>query len=397
MKNEKIWNRMYLCAFIANFLHNTAQFTVSPLVAAYAGSLGATASVIGVISGMFYGVAFAVRPFSGPVITKLNRKHIMLAAYAVGVLVNGGYALSSSLPLFVAARFLHGLQFAFIGSLTLTIAGDSLPAAKMGSGLGIFGVNTAVATAIAPGMGLFLREWGAVRFGGNAGYTAVFAFAAACMALSIIPVLAMPYKPLTREQRGEIGAWYKNIAAKETLVPALVIAFICFASILYTFYMESFAREQNIANIGLFFTVYALVLLCARPISGHILDRYGIAAVVYPALAIFAASFIIVGLGKRFETCVVGAALAAIGYGAAQPALQTMAIKSVHPLRRGVASNTAYFGMDLGYWLGPTIGGAIISGSSIATLYTSAALPAVIAALIFALGQRARKKSRLQE
>jgi MFS family permease len=388
---------MYLCAFIANFLHNTAQFTVSPLVAAYAGSLGATASVIGVISGLFYGVAFAVRPFSGPAITKLNKKHIMIAAYAVGILVNGGYALSGSLPVFVMARFLHGLQFAFIGSLTLTIASDSLPSEKMGSGLGIFGINTAVATAIAPGVGLFLREWGAARFGGNAGYTVVFAFAACCMALSIVPVLLMPYKPLTDKQRGEIGVWYKNIAAKEAFIPALVITFICFASILYTFYMESFAREQNIANIGLFFTVYALVLLCARPLSGRLLDKHGFAAVVYPALALFAASFVVVGLGKRFETCLIGAVLAAIGYGAAQPALQTMAIQSVDPLRRGVASNTAYFGMDLGYWLGPTVGGLIISGSSIAALYAAAVVPVAIAAVIFIFGQRARKKLHLQE
>jgi predicted MFS family arabinose efflux permease len=53
--------------------------------------------------------------------------------------------------------------------------------------------------------------------------------------------------------------------------------------------------------------------------------------------------------------------------------------------------------MDLGYWLGPTIGGLIISGSSIAALYAAAVVPVAIAAVIFIFGQRARKKLHLQE
>jgi MFS family permease len=355
--------------------------------------------MIGVISGLFYGVAFAVRPFSGPLITKLNKKHIMLCAYAIGFLVNGGYAISTTLPMFVAARVLHGLQFAFIGSLTLTIASDSLPPEKIGSGVGLFGAGTAIATAIAPTLGLSLRTWGTATFtsalGERAGYTVVFAFAALCMLLSILPCALLPYKPLTKEQLASSGKWYSNIIAKEAVMPAIVLCFVCLSQILYTFYMEPFSREQGISNIGWFFTVYALGLLLSRPLSGRLLDKYGVAKVLYPACAIFASSFLVVGLGKSIETTLIGAVLAALGYGAAAPSLQTMCIKAVDPVRRGAASNTSYFGMDLGFWMGPTLGGVVIAQSSHATLYTFTVIPVVVAAAIFFIGSQLRRRREI--
>jgi len=388
MENTKIWNRVYTCAFVANFAHQVAQYMVSPLVAGYAGRLGATAVIIGIISGLFYGVAFAARPFSGPAITKLNKKYIMIAAYAIGFLVNGSYALSSNLPLFIGARILHGVQFAFIGSLTLTIAGDSLPLNRMGSGVGLFGAGTAIAQAMAPGMGIYLRNWGDAAFGGNGGYTVVFSVAALIMLISIIPCAVMPYKPLSLEQKTELGAWYKSIIAKEAIPTSIVVVFVCFASILYTFFVESFAVEQGINNIGWFFTVYAIVLLISRPLSGRLFDKYGGKAVIYPGCVIFAVSFLVVGLGKSFTMVIIGAILAAIGYGTAQPSLQTICIKSVSSLRRGAASNTLYFGMDLGYWLGPSIGGFIVSSSSYATLYILTVIPIAIAVIVFTLSNR---------
>ena len=144
--------------------------------------------MIGIISGLYFGVSFAARPISGPTITMFHKKKIMIFAYALGVIVNVGYALAGGIPLFIVSRFLHGLQFAFIGSLNYTLASDSLPPQKLASGLGLFGAGGAIATAIAPSIGLALRSWGEVTFGSmGAGYTVVFLVAAASMAISLIP------------------------------------------------------------------------------------------------------------------------------------------------------------------------------------------------------------------
>src|SRR5690554_2993725 len=200
-KTEKIWNRMFTCAFIANFLLGISQYIVNPLIATYIDYLGASQFIVGVISGLYFGVAFATRPISGPVITKWNKKHIMLFAYALGMIVNIGYAAADGIPLFIGARVLHGIQFAFIGSLNMTLAADSLPEKKMASGLGLFSAGIAISMAIAPTIGLALRSWGETTFGSlGAGYTVVFLIAAACMAISIIPVSLMPYKHRSQEE-----------------------------------------------------------------------------------------------------------------------------------------------------------------------------------------------------
>jgi MFS family permease len=388
IKKNSIWNRMFTCAFIANFMLCISQFIVNPLVATYADYLGADQVLTGVISGLYFGVAFAARPVSGPVITILNKKKIMIFAYTLGMIVNLGYAFSGGIPLFIVSRILHGIQFAFIGSLNLTLASDSLPAEKMGAGLGIFGVGGATATAIAPTIGIALRSWGERTFGGlGAGYTVVFLVAACCTLLSLIPCILMPYKHISKEELASLGAWYKNIFAPEALMPAIVIAFLSMAQILYTIYMEPYARSYDISNVGLFFTVYALALLATRPLCGRLVDKLGIPKVLVPGAIIFALSFLVVGLGKSLPVFLLGAALAALGFGSAQPAIQVMGMQSVSPLRRGVASNTNYFGIDLGFFVGPTLGGVVNKTTgSLSNMFLLGMVPVFVALAVFLIG-----------
>ncbi|NLM52060.1 MAG: MFS transporter [Firmicutes bacterium] len=392
--NQKIWNKAFTCAFIANFLLCISQFIVNPLVATYADYLGASEVMIGIISGLYFGVSFAARPISGPAITMFHKKKIMIFAYALGVIVNVGYALAGGIPLFIVSRFLHGLQFAFIGSLNYTLASDSLPPKKLASGLGLFGAAGAIATAIAPSIGLALRSWGEATFGNlGAGYTVVFLVAAACMAISLIPCALMPYKHRSKEELATLGAWYKNIIAPEALLPAVVLTFFSMAQILYTIYMEPYALASGIKNIGLFFTVYAFVLLATRPLSGRLIDKYGIAKVLIPGTLIFALSYVVVGLGNSLTTVLLGAALAALGFGSAQPAIQVMGIQSVTPVRRGVASNTNYFGIDLGFFLGPTVGAVAYSYTkSYSMMFLLGVVPVFLALIIFLAGYKYQSK-----
>ena len=407
-KPPSVWNKVYTCAFIANFLLSISLFMVNPLVANYAKLLGADEVMIGLLSGLYFGVAFAARPFSGPAIAKLNKKHIMLCAYTLGVIVNVGYAISDGIPVFMASRILHGIEFAFVGSLNMTLASESLPAGKMGSGLGIFGVGGATATAIAPGIGLALRSWGEQTFGGlRQGYAVVYIVAAVCMLISIIPCVLLPYVKPSREAILKLGAWYKNIFAKEALMPTIAITFMAVSVISYTIYMERYAEARGIGNIGLFFTVYAVALVASRPICGKLVDKYGITKVFVPGAFLFALSFIIIGLGDSLITVLIGAVVAAIGIGGSQPTIQTMGLLSVNPLRYGVASNTIYFGIDFGSFLGPIVAGVVINGYGLlngfrlsdghevmfSPLYLAMIAPVFLAMTVFVLSLGAYKRN----
>jgi MFS family permease len=85
-KKTSIWTKGYLCSFIANVMLCFSQNSVSPLISTYAAYLGAGSVVVGMVSGLYFGVAFAARPFSGPAITKLNKKYIMIGTYTLELL-----------------------------------------------------------------------------------------------------------------------------------------------------------------------------------------------------------------------------------------------------------------------------------------------------------------------
>jgi MFS family permease len=126
---------------------------------------------------------------------EIDKKKLIIFANVLGVIVNAGYALSSGIALFVLFRILNGVQFSIIGSLNMTIAGDSLPKNKLGSGMGVFGVGSAVAMAIGPSIGLALKNFGTNVSGIEFGYTLVFAFSSFVMLLSLIPsFLVKPVK-----------------------------------------------------------------------------------------------------------------------------------------------------------------------------------------------------------
>ena len=380
-----IWNRTFICALLAQvFFVFSHQFT-SPLVSSYAAYLGAGATIVGMLSGLYFGIAFAMRPISGPLVTVGNKKILMVVSYTLGLIVNVLYASTGSIPLFVFARVIHGVQYSLVGSLLLTVASAALPKEKIGSGIGIFGVAGVFGTALGPSIGILLRSWGDARFGDGGGYRVTFLAAALCCVLSLIPTaLVQNQRALTREEREALGPWYKNIVALPAIPPAVLMFLYCMSFILFNTFLVPYAAQYGITGISTFFTVYAVCTLISRPISGRILDRHGPAVLFYPCTAMFVIGLVIVGMANSLPPILAAAAISAVGYGSLQPTIQAMAMTSVPVEKGGVASNTNYFGMDLGYFIGPTLGGLVYAATgSYHTMYLSGIIPVICGLLVF--------------
>ena len=368
-KVTKIFNKNFICVMFANFMLALAHSIVNPLVATYTTHLGAGVELMGVLTGMFFGVSFLLRPVTGPLITKVDKRILLIAVFAIGGIASFGYAAFHTLPGFVAFRFLSGVQYSLVGSLIMTLAAANLPEEKMASGLGLYGVGGAVATAVAPSIGLGLLNFGTNMRDEGFGFTLVFLLAAIVLTLAIIPSVILSPDRESREEKKSVGVWYKNIITIHAIPVAVAIFFLMAGNALYNSYMVEFAKEQGIAGISAFYTVLAAGLIISRLIGGRITDKLGVAKTIVPALIIYAISFFITGMSKSLGMVLVAALLAALGYGSTQPALQAMAIQSVEPLKRSVASNTLYIGIDLGLFFGPVFGGMIYARSDFATMY----------------------------
>ena len=357
-----IWSRTFVLMMVCSMCMSLSLFIVNPLISTYAAFLGAGSSLVGLLTGLYYGVSVLLRPFSGPAIVFLDKKKVLLFSYGMGLIVNTCYAAFNSIPMFILARILHGVQFSVMGSIAITIAGDSLPKEKMGSGLGIYSLGGAVATAIGPAIGIMLRSWGDSRFGEVGGYKSMFYAAVIFAAIATVPCFFIQPKKRTKDEIAGAGAWYKNIVAAPSVPPAVCNLCFAMAYSLFSAYMIPYASEKGFAGISVFFTIYAVGLLVSRPASGKLTDKYGAITVLYLSGVIFALAFIMLWRAESVSWVYVSAVLAALGYGGANPAFHTITLQSMPGARRGVASNTNFFGIDSGQFLGPTIGGFVIAG-----------------------------------
>ena len=380
---KSMWNKNFICVVIANFLLCYGHAAVNPLVATYMTHMNATAELTGFLTGMFYGIAFALRPVTGPVATKLDKRKLLIFVFVIGAVANLGYALFRDLAAFTAFRFLSGAQYSLVGALLMTLAGDHLPSAKMAYGLGIYGIGGAVANALAPATGEALLRFGTRVRDEDLGFMLMFILGAALFVLAIIPAVIVAPDKKSRAEIASTGAWYKNILTPRSAPAAIVLMLVLIPNALLNTYLFEFGMAYGIEGISAFYIVMAISLSVSRPLSGYLTDKFGIPRVLIPALVIYAAALFVVGSSRSLPPMLVGAVLAAIGYGSAQPSLQAMSMQAESPLRRGVASNTVYMGMDLGLFVGPFLGGLVYANSNYSTMYKAGAAPILIALVCF--------------
>lgn len=397
MKKESMWTRNFICTMCANLCLSLSHTSVNTLVSTYAAYLGAGAILVGTLTGIFFGVAVLTRPFTGPLVPKYDNRKLMIIAYALGVLVNAGYAATSSIGAFLAFRVINGVQYGTIGVLNLTVASNSLPKSKIGAGVGVFGLSNSVAAAVGPNIGISLNSLGTALGGDAMGFRFVFIFASSIMAIALIPAFLL--LPEVKQKGGvDISApWYKKIITRHALPSTVMIMLVMMSYTLYSAYMVPYAASKGISGISVFFTVSALVMIVIKPLSGRMTDKFGLLSIIIPAVVSLSISLFIVSRSNNLPGMLIGAVFAAIGQGSAYPALQTMGIQTETPARRGVASNTLFFGIDLGFFLGPLFGSMVYSKLSYSTMYMTAVLPCtlVLVVLIFAWPAFKRRRSEL--
>ncbi len=380
-----IWSRNFICILLTSLILGISHYSVNPLIALYAIHLGASALVTGILAGLLFGVALSMRPVAGPVITRFDKRKLMIMVFVIGGLANIGYALFHNISALILFRFLHGIQYSLVGTLTMTLAGDNLPKEKMASGMGIYGLCGSIGMVSGANIGIRLLDFCKNYWNESFAFTSVFLFAMLSSFVGVIPGYILLPDKKTKQDILSTGVWYKNIASVHA-VPMSILMFLIFVGwSLYNIYIVEYAKELEISGIVSFFTVLLTVLMFTRPISGWLTDRFGLAKVLPPALILFAVSFLIVGFGKTLDTMLVGAAVASLGFGSFQPALFSMCILSETPLKRSVASNTLYIGIDLGMFLGPIMGGAVYDMYNYSTMYKTTSLMILSALIIFIL------------
>ena len=352
-----IWNVMFISIFFTNMALNLGQQMSNSLLSLYAKSTGAPADQIGQLMSMFAVTALIFRFISGPAMNAFDRKKlVMLAMTCMG----SAYLGFSFAPVIASAaglqtitvlkcfRLLQGVGNAFGNACCLTIVSDVLPRDKFTTGMGYYACAQVVSQAIGPTVGVFLRD--------IFGYNRVYIIFACLMGLAILTTSTIKTAP---RKTMSFKLNFDNMIAKEALVPAGVTFFVSMGFTSINAFMLVYAEERGIAGGSLFFTVYALTLLATRPTVGKLTDKYGFVKVAIPAVCMTACSLVLIGMATNIVMLLFAAFVNAFGYGAVQPMLQSLCMKSVPSERRGSASSTNYIFMDAATIIGPSACGIV--------------------------------------
>jgi MFS family permease len=294
-----------------------------------------------------------------------------MAAIFVIALSFFGFGISNSVNMLFIFRLLQGCGQAFTATCCLALAADSLPSDKFGAGIGTFTLAQAACQAIGPTVGLSLAA--------TIGFHLTFMIAGCCTAGAIVAAsrISVNYKKGT-----PFKITFKSMVAKEAIIPAVLLFFLQITFSNINAFLVIFAEGRSVSNIGFFFTFYAAAMLVAPRTIGRLADRWGAVKAIIPALIFFALSFFIISIADSLVMFLLAAVVSAFGYGAAQPAVQTICMKSVSETRRGAASSTSYIGQDLGNLAGPICAGAIIENIGYTLMWQSMIIPVLIAMIL---------------
>jgi MFS family permease len=249
---EKIWNTKFTRIFIIATMFNIGQFMMNTLVPKYADSLGASAAVVGVVSSMFAVTSLGIRPVSGPAMDYFKKNRMLSLSLGLIVLAFIGYGFSKSVTAVIFFRLIHGMGIGMAAPLSMVMASSALPESKLASGLGIFSLSQALATAVGPSVGLAMSS--------ALGYPVTFLIVAAFVFGSF--VLSFQLKSNAPPKKTAFKIQPKRIVVREVIVPSAVTMFITVAFSSINFFIVIYGGLRGIENIGLYFTAYAISLLC---------------------------------------------------------------------------------------------------------------------------------------
>lgn len=384
---EKLWTRDFVLVIIINFLVFLNHLMILSTFPFFIERLGYSDTVSGACATAFSLVAVLARPFVGWLLDT-GRRRVLLGVGLIGMaLMPMGYLLIytalASLALAILLRMVHGLSLACANTSTSTMATDILPRSRFSEGMGMFGMATALATACAPAIGEALMK---------RGFGALFGVAAGCMVLSLVLLFCLRIKPLPRVK--------KPLRPGDLVEPSALPASVVVLIFLLTYgalenYILKFAAAQPGITVsgGLFFTVMAVLLFLSRVTIGKLADKRGEALFVYSCNGLMLAALLLLALVPGNVTFLIAAALSGYAFGGIEPALQSMAVHTAPPQRRGAANSTFLCAYDIGIGLGGGLAGLLIDRVGYGSMFGVIAVANVLSVAVYVLWGRRHASS----
>jgi len=366
-----------MAAVLIGFLVIGAALPVLPLHVR--DGLGFGPVMVGIVAGCQFAAALIARIWAGQTADTRGSKWAVMVGLLGAALAGVFYLLSLSfldLPAISIGVLLAG-RAVLGGAESFIITGATTwGLARLGahnSGKVIAWMGTAMFAAFAAGAPLGTALYEAGGFGAISSATIV----APLLTLIVIA----PLRPAATSHTGGPGIlsvasriWLPGLGAALSSVGFGAI--VAFGSLLFA--------NHGWMPVWLAFSAYAVSLIVARMLFGHLPDQIGGATVALLFVLIEAAGLALMFAASGTKTATLGAALTGFGYSLVFPALGVEAVRRAPPESRGVAMGAYTACLDIALGVsGPALG-VMASRTGLGFVFLASAAIALGAAAVSA-------------
>lgn len=379
MNTDRLWSPAFINYGVSSGIFYMTQYVlVAALPIILTTELDGSALDAGLAMTYFQIGTILCRPFAGRLIDGLDKRLILLISSALFFVIMGLFNLTTSLQTIFVLRGLHGAIFALGTTVMAALAVVVLPASRKGEGINMFAVFSNIAMVLGPAVGLYALQ----VYGSSALY--IFLTIMTALAFILSNVIRLP-KELAKPKQKSSKEWsISQFIEKRSLPWALMGLFIGFT---YSGVLVFIPIELNSMGAGVwgsvFFALFALMIIISRPLVGKVYARYGSRFVIYPGVGLFIVGLAILGVVSTPVGIICTAPLLGLGYGAAQPAFQALAVQSAPIERAGVSTATYFLALDIAVGAGSVILALIANALGYQYLYQITSLIMIIALALY--------------
>lgn len=391
---EKLWTTTFVVNMLLNFIFYLVFYLPTVVIGTMAMErYHASASIAGILSGIFIVGGFIARLWAGNNMKRLGAKKLLYIGTLIYFLLTFAYFFVHSVVLLLILRLVHGLGFGIAATASGTLAGAIVPSSRRGEGIGYYALSVTLSSAVGPFLSMFLYR--------TSGFYSLIWLSALLLFIALVGIFFIHVEKTTDSSNSVDNKVHKKFAwsnyFEKKALPISLIAFligISYSSILS--FMDAYARNIHLSEAAsFFFLVYAITVLLSRPITGRVFDGFGDNFVMYPTYLFFALGLLLIGFAHSGWMLLLAAIFIGLGYGSFSPFGQAIAIRNSEAHRLGITTSTFFGFMDMGVGFGPFILGMFMPLLGYRNLYFASAILALLIAVIyhFVHGRHAKREN----
>lgn len=384
-ESEKIFTTSFFLIFGALLFTALVMYALMSTVTEYATSMGSTATIAGLVSGIYVFGGLCSRVYSGDALERVGWKKIALVFMSIHFLACLLYFLVSDVTTLIIIRFIHGVGFGASANAIVTIASAILPQKRFGEAFGYFMLGTTLAVGLGPYIGGFAYD--------TAGSAGCFLLASIFAAIALICMYFIdvkehdPVHNLSDEKEPYSGI--ERVLEFKAIPVSLFTALTSLGYVSILSFYRLYAVEVDLVSIfSWFFIIYSICLVLTRPVAGKIQDRGGDLIVCVVGIVAQSIGLLLIAVFPSTITVILCAIGTALGFGTLNSACTTIITRNSTQERRSYALSTFFIFCDATMGFGPALLGCFVSSSTgyaplyfISSIITILALPICLYAL----------------